>query len=628
MTKLAKPFLALLSLGVLSHCGPPPEDITLEIETDGKTLVNGAITDLQPAIGRFFNGRGEDCTATLIHPYFALTAARCLSGNQYQLIAVHPDARFELGARSYSVTRVHSFSYGPDQFSISGNRTNDIALLRLKFAVPTSVAMPLRLASREPRHGERLSIFGYGCTTRIAPGTRGTKRYVEFNYPDQTRVLCRGDFGGPVIIGGAHGSAIWAVASNYNGPNSPLINPDVFADVSGHKIQIEDVIRQWHNRGLGSERRGAPMVGFNRSGLTYRTETLGTAHDCRDECYKDSRCRSYSFKHPTLATSGQCYLKDRVPALRPAEGYSAGVAIAFKQYFTFYGGNYRGQRPGLSGKRQCARECYESASCSTWTWSNNYCYHSGQHRTLQKLSSSASNTYAGHKRNAYEENTNRSGGTYRSFTTVSRVTCERSCSQDSSCAAYTHYRNRCQLKNSGGLPSVLPGAYSGRRAGLAMNTSWFHRPSDVLRDFSLATPDPERCQTACARDNNCVAFSYYPPTSWKLAWCKTFWKTTSADSTMLIYSGQVFKWPGSSGPGVWIDDPPHTSRTGRQTIFTRNITNRQTCQTRCNAEGGQAYWWVTARSRSEGNCICYADPGTSYTTMNRVSGLRDFEFYQ
>src|SRR5690349_1440822 len=205
-TTRARAVALALALAPAGCAEPPDEAVTSD------DLINGVATDARPEIGSF-SGR---CTATLISPRWAITAGHCT----FYMATPQPGDVFTITrgldglAHDYSIDRVHifgafaaagdpaaiAFEYTPD-----ATGTNDVAILHLTTAVPPSVAVPAVLASGPPASGTTVTVFGYGCQVRNIPLAVPFKQALTYSYPS-SNLLCKGDSGGPVVIGQATGS--------------------------------------------------------------------------------------------------------------------------------------------------------------------------------------------------------------------------------------------------------------------------------------------------------------------------------------------------------------------------------------------------------------------------------------
>ncbi len=152
-------------------------------------VVRGDLTDERPEVGSISMG----CTATLVAPEVAITAAHCVNFGTRNNPGNYGSMTFESGRgdRSYVVERYVSFSNGD-------LGANDIALLRLAQPVPSEVASPAPIARATPPDGTTLTVYGYGCTRR-GTGTDWQKRKASFTEGADTNHLCPGDSGGPVF---------------------------------------------------------------------------------------------------------------------------------------------------------------------------------------------------------------------------------------------------------------------------------------------------------------------------------------------------------------------------------------------------------------------------------------------
>jgi V8-like Glu-specific endopeptidase len=234
--------LAAVVAGLCCHCG----DETLEDGDDenaeksdeaASSVVGGTVTRESRGIGALLDSNNGLCTGTLIRPRIVLTATHCIDPNKpngYTFV-------LDQATKRYGSDRVHNFGRWSAN-NEPGWRSGDIALVRLKEAVPASVAKPLGLANRWPARGATLTLFGYGCTTRGTSDGVGTKRKLSFAY-DGTRAatgrqdLCPGDSGGP-LIDATRGFVV--------GTNSGFIaSLDYYGDVPAYYQQLFDKMGEW-----------------------------------------------------------------------------------------------------------------------------------------------------------------------------------------------------------------------------------------------------------------------------------------------------------------------------------------------------------------------------------------------
>lgn len=611
--ELASGVLLLLTItGAALGCATQVSESEPEAET-GSALVGGTVTSLRPEVGRV-NGT---CTATLIHPRYVITAAHCINATTLQPSSSPPTMMFSIGSESYLVDRMHGFGYFRLQYTGSGDRTTDVALLRLATAVPASTAQPARLADAPPVLEAQATLFGFGCTNRdqSAAGA-GTKRFFTFAYGSSTSALCQGDSGGPAFIGGPEDiGELWGINSDYTGSGSFSTWSDLFGDVTFFKPQIEQLIRQWEGSDL--------EYGFSRSGRTYRTLFKSSTDACRTACQSDPRCRAFTY----TALGAACALKDAAPPMVSAAAGSStvsGLPTVVSPNLTFAGaGNLT--LTGVTTAERCAAECGRRRTCIQWRWASESCTLSDAEAPL----TTCTNCAAGTKKQTRELNVNRAGHDYASANLSDPVLCELACAFDARCKAYTHVaagvvglQAKCSLKDARGTPASLTGATSGVKLGLAVNTD---RPGSAYASFSLPDPTPELCQSECAEDAACQAWVFSPERSGSApARCSLKNSVPKAYSTDGLVSGVY-----SDG---WVLAANVDNFGGDYRSFTPSPASPDTCQSTCSNErstrGCSKWTFVPAAEGRSARCHLKNGSTVIKDTTNIVSGLRGLEFYR
>jgi V8-like Glu-specific endopeptidase len=207
-------FALLWGVATLSACGSPGELASAgggaqadEVAAIEEKLLGGQFTFARPEVGALFIDGGM-CTATLIRPNVAVTAAHCVDfdtrdagGRALGELVLDLDTRTQ---RTYTVDAWRSWG--------SDAGTADVALVRLAEAVPASVATPALLATTKPRRGSAVTWFGYGCGRRSgAESSSGRKQVLSFRL-GATDNSCPGDSGGPTL---RSDGSVFRVTSGY-----------------------------------------------------------------------------------------------------------------------------------------------------------------------------------------------------------------------------------------------------------------------------------------------------------------------------------------------------------------------------------------------------------------------------
>jgi len=129
--------------------------------------------------------------------------------------------------------------------SRGGAGADDVALLRLKQAVPSRVARPIPIAKSWPSYGTKIALMGYGCTNRETGEGAGTKRFASFRYNVTwdlgwvSQGTCPGDSGGALL--NVDGNEVLGVLSGYRTGNGR----DLFGDAVTHRAVLMAKIASW-----------------------------------------------------------------------------------------------------------------------------------------------------------------------------------------------------------------------------------------------------------------------------------------------------------------------------------------------------------------------------------------------
>jgi hypothetical protein len=491
MRKPIVPFLAVL----LSGCAGLDAD--LPVDDSSEPLVGGTATTLRPEIGQIASPRGW-CTATLIAPRYVITAAHCTGGEPPS------NVRFmfnDMGgvARTVQVERFQNFTKEISYWFLGDVVFDtDVSLLRLATPVPSSQATPSRVSLNAPRDGEQTTLFGFGCTDRPTGTGGGMKQFFSFLFRSpRSSNLCPGDSGGPGVFGQAGDrGAIWGVNSGFFGDGS-----DFFGNAAFFKPQIEELMRQWD---------GELEVGMDRPGMDYTYLWLPTAAACQAQCRGDGRCHAFAWA--PWGNTGYCTLKDGVPDLVPAAGWTSGVAPVMEIGVNRNGMDYHMFIPPEPRADLCAAACARDSLCHAWTYvQNGGCWM----KNGVPAASSCSSCTSGVLDRVVEPGYDRNGRDLVTLPSPSARSCGDLCARDERCRAYTFsaYDGSCFLKDGVSPATPLAPQYawafaSGVRRGLDVNTA--RNGGDYLI-YTLNQPNPYECQARCARESQCQAWVYFLP---------------------------------------------------------------------------------------------------------------------
>jgi V8-like Glu-specific endopeptidase len=220
-------FLLLASCTGLG-CADAPADEDANATSDA--IVGGEETAFWPAVGVTVYDGGVGCSGTLVASNVVLLAGHCF-----------PAGRTDIAPWQFQIERngkKYRYDTGPGWVYSGANGSrdageDDIALVSLKTAVPSSVARPLELAREFPAPGTAMQILGYGCTDRAAGGGQGTKRRIRLTWGENADALCPNDSGGALIE-----SASGRIAGVNSGYYTAGSNDDIFAWVPKHEGEL------------------------------------------------------------------------------------------------------------------------------------------------------------------------------------------------------------------------------------------------------------------------------------------------------------------------------------------------------------------------------------------------------
>ena len=189
---LARVGLVCLSLLVLATLGCGRVGHGRVTDRSSGDLLSGTYTYERPEVGNI-----DGCTATLVGVRIVVTAAHCVDFTP----------RVGAGSNTFVVNDGRrQFSYDVDRIAVFGSEPgdDDVALLHLATAVPSSVATPTPIGTAMPTDGTTISTYGYGCQDRDTQSGPFQKQRLDHAMGRDTHNLCPGDSGGPTMTSDGH----------------------------------------------------------------------------------------------------------------------------------------------------------------------------------------------------------------------------------------------------------------------------------------------------------------------------------------------------------------------------------------------------------------------------------------
>jgi hypothetical protein len=186
-------------------------------------------------------------------------------------------------------------------------------------------------------------------------------------------------------------------------------------------------------------------------------------------------------------------------------GYEFDVARSGANYAT----------PSATNASQCRAQCESDSQCHAWTWYGtpaNTCFLKDAAPNWAPYAGATSGVNA--NRLSYSENgINRPGGEYSFSWKTTSLACDSACARDHRCAAFSVIPSGgyygCSLKDEVPNPVHTTGARSMVKRGLDMDHDYY---GGDYRSFNISISSPETCQSECANDTRCLAWTYLSAT--------------------------------------------------------------------------------------------------------------------
>jgi hypothetical protein len=230
-----------------------------------------------PATGALLHGLAYRCTATLIAPDVAITAAHCLAEGGFGDFGFTLDADLGDGMGHPIEVLAHhqhpAFQEDGEELQEIGQR-NDVGVVILAEPIEGVAVEELDLGLDPAGDdsalitGSTLTLCGYGRDEWAAPSTGGVKRdgvvYVdrmgdwELQTTDEDPQPCRGDSGAPLFAEGPDGRRIAALVSRATGDSHKCDSGGIHTRVAPYADWIAEAAR---DRDTGGCKAGGGRAG-------------------------------------------------------------------------------------------------------------------------------------------------------------------------------------------------------------------------------------------------------------------------------------------------------------------------------------------------------------------------------
>lgn len=217
-----------------------------------------------------FPQMGTFCSASMITPRVALTAAHCISGQSItpQLVSTYGSVNWGPDAQNPTQTaRIIGAHPHPQYGSFQGAPTNDIAILEIEPVPYTPVVWINERPLSEADIGQEFTVVGFGITEN-GGNTSGTKRKAVVNFDElfnefvvsnsRTNMnqagICSGDSGGPMYGETGEGRYLQFAVHSWGeegcrGINASTSTADYVPFITNHVERIHGSADMCDNRG-------------------------------------------------------------------------------------------------------------------------------------------------------------------------------------------------------------------------------------------------------------------------------------------------------------------------------------------------------------------------------------------
>jgi MYXO-CTERM domain-containing protein len=261
MTMLARihgRWVSALALGLAAGCAEMPEDQAFSVGEEQRSIVGGASTAAgqYPATGMLLKGRRYRCTATLIKPDVAITAAHCLQDNGASFgeyaFSLDRDLSDLVADDPIPVLVYHQHpQYIHEDKPTDVGRVNDVGVIILERPVEDVPVERLHMANVPAflEIGAELDLCGYGMATWYERSTAGIQRsahvFVDHLADWEMRLThddpqpCNGDSGAPLFVENESGRWIAAIVVRAVGETHLCDNGAVATRIAPYALWIE-----------------------------------------------------------------------------------------------------------------------------------------------------------------------------------------------------------------------------------------------------------------------------------------------------------------------------------------------------------------------------------------------------